>query len=177
MRRLHLAGLGLAAVSIVGMGGYAQAGDEFSARANGFQEIGSLTGPTGAIFTNGTGKLSLDTQKSAITYSLTYSDLGTAVTQAHIHFGKVHVAGGIIAYLCTNLGNGPAGTPACPASGTVGGTLTAASVVGPTTQGIAVGNFEALLAALDSNTAYLNIHTSGFPTGEIRGQIREGDHH
>jgi hypothetical protein len=177
MRRLHLAGLGLAA--IVCMGGSAQAGDEFSARINGFQEIGSLTGPTGAIFTNGTGKLSLDTQKNAITYSLTYSDLGSGVTQAHIHFGKVHVAGGIIAFLCNNSGSGaPAGTPACPASGgTVTGTLTPASVIGPTGQGIAAGNFDALLAALDTNTAYVNIHTSGFPAGEIRGQIREGDHH
>jgi len=40
--------------------------------------------------------------------------------------------------LCTNLGNGPAGTPACPpAGGTVTGTLTAAtSVVGPAAQNV-----------------------------------------
>jgi hypothetical protein len=168
---------GLGAAAMICIGGVASAGDEFSARINGFQEIGSLTGPTGAIFTNGSGKLSLDTQKNAITYKLTYSDLGSAVTQAHIHFGKMHVAGGIIAFLCNNSGSGaPAGTPACPASGTVSGTLTSASIIGPAPQGIVAGNFDALLAALESHTAYVNIHTSLFPAGEIRGQIREGGH-
>jgi len=63
--------------------------------------------------------------------SVMCSDLA-AVTQAHIHFGKRHVAGGIIVFLCTNLGNGPAGTPACPDSaGTVTGSITAASIIGP----------------------------------------------
>ena len=75
--------------------------------------------------------LKLNRNTRAIAYKLSYSDLGMTVTQAHIHFGKVHVGGGIIVFLCTNLGNGPAGTPACPPSGTVTGTLLPASVVGP----------------------------------------------
>jgi hypothetical protein len=51
------------------------------------------------------------------------------------------------------------------------GTITAASVVGPAAQNITAGDFDALVAALDSNTAYGNIHTVKFPAGEIRGQI------
>jgi hypothetical protein len=98
------------------------------------------------------------------------------VTQAHIHFGKRHVGGGIIVFFCSNLGNGPAGTQACPASGTVTGTITAADVVGPTAQGVAAGNFNALVEALDNHTAYGNIHTTAFPAGEIRGQIRRRGH-
>jgi CHRD domain len=78
-------------------------------------------------------------------------------------------------FFCSNLGNGPAGTPACPAAGgTVTGTVMAAGVVGPAAQGVTPGNFDAVIEALDSNTAYANIHTTKFPAGEIRGQIRHG---
>jgi hypothetical protein len=56
----------------------------------------------------------LDLNKKAGTadYTLTYSGLSSSVTVAHIHFGKVHVAGGIIAFLC-----GGGGQAACPSSG------------------------------------------------------------
>jgi len=167
--------IGLALAAIVCSGSLAQA-DEFFAKLSGFQEVGGVgAGQTGAILSNGRGTLGFDVSTSSISYRLTYSGTATAVTQAHVHFGKVHVGGGIMVFLCTNLGNGPPGTPACPASGTVTGTLTAASVVGPTAQNVPVGDFGALLAALDSNTAYANIHTTQFPAGEIRGQMRRGD--
>ncbi len=72
--------------------------------------------------------------------------------------------------------NGPAGTPACPPSGgTVTGTITAASVIGPTAQNVTPGDFDALTDALIFNTAYGSIHTTKFPAGEIRGQLRRGD--
>ena len=155
---------------------YAQ---EFSARLNGFEEVGGLgTGATGAILSEGKGTLSLDADQNPqqISYTLKYSGLSSDVQQAHIHFGKRHVAGGVMVFFCTNLGNGPAGTPACPANGgTVTGTLVAASVVGPTLQNVAAGNFDAVIDALNSNTAYANIHTTKFPAGEIRGQVRRGD--
>jgi hypothetical protein len=153
--------------------------EDFSAKFSGFQEIGPLgAGETGAIFSSGKATLQVDLNKDAhtLTYSLTYSGLIAPITQAHIHFGKIHVAGGIMVFLCTNLGNGPAGTPACPANGgTVTGTLTAASVVGPAAQGILVGNFDAVVAALESDTAYANIHSTSFPAGEIRGQVRRAE--
>src|SRR5438046_5376541 len=85
-------------------------------------------------------------------------------------------------FFCTNLGNGPAGTQACPnlgaATATVTGTFTNASVVAIPTQNVTAGEFDALVDALRSNTAYANIHTSAFPAGEIRGQIHRvrGDH-
>jgi CHRD domain-containing protein len=153
---------------------YAQ---EFSARLTGFEEVGGIgAGQTGAIFSNGTGKLTLDVENDHLTYKLTYSGLSASVTQAHIHFGKRHVGGGIMVFFCTNLGNGPAGTPTCPASGgTVTGTLNAASVVGPLPQNVTPANFNAVVKALNSDTAYANIHTTSFPAGEIRGQIRRDD--
>jgi len=149
---------------------------QFVTSFSGFNELGGLgAGETGAILSEGQGTLlaSLDTVKQKLTYTLTYSGLSAPVTQAHIHLGKNHVAGGIIVFLCTNLGNGPSGTPACPASGgTVSGTITAADVVGPTKQNVTAGDFDALEDALTSNTAYANIHTTKFPEGEIRGQLR-----
>ena len=92
---------------------------EFKATLSGFEEIGELNNETGAIFSPGTGKLHLNLNPAArnIAYKLTYSSLTTAVTQAHIHFGKFYGAGGIIVFLCSNLGNGPTGTKACPSSG------------------------------------------------------------
>jgi hypothetical protein len=158
-------------LATAGFGG--AAAQEFKAQLNGFNEIGGLTGPTGAILTNGTGTFALHFDKNSATYSLTYSGLTTNVTQAHIHFGKVHVAGGIFVFLCTNLGNGPAGTPACPPTGgTVTGTITAASILAVPGQNIPAGNFDVLVSALGFNTAYANVHTTQFPAGEIRGQVK-----
>jgi hypothetical protein len=145
---------------------------EFSAKLSGFAEVPA------AILSDGRGTVDLDLNRSAgtLTFRLTYSGLSSSVTQAHIHFGKVHVAGGIIVFFCSNLANPPAGTPLCPANGgTVTGTITAAGVVGPAAQNIAAGNFAGLVAALVSNTAYANVHTTNFPAGEIRGQIRRGE--
>ena len=167
------AAAGLIVCSITGSA-YA---DPFSAELNGFEEVGGVGGgQTGAIFTAGTGNLALTVQSNTILYRLTYSGLSD-VTQAHIHFGKTGVGGGIMAFLCTNLGNGPAGTQSCPTSaGTVSGTLNSASVVAIAAQNVTAGDFGALLAALDSNTAYVNVHTSKFTAGEIRGQIEHGNH-
>ncbi len=156
---------------------------EYSAKFSGFQEVGGLgAGETGAILSTGqaTLKLTLDKTAQTLTYTLTYSGL-TNVLQSHIHFGKKHVAGGIMVFFCSNLGNGPAGTPVCPddTSGevTVTGTVTAAGVVGPTAQNITPGDLAGVVAALASNTAYGNIHTKQFPAGEIRGQVHAQGRH
>lgn len=91
---------------------------------------------------------------------------------AHLHLGAPGVNGGIIVFLCSNLPNPPADVPACPQQGgNVSGTLTAASVVGPADQGIAPGEFQKLIDALNSGAVYANVHTDQFPEGEVRGQL------
>ena len=149
---------------------------QFQANFSGFQELGALNAETGAILSTGQGTLALNLNQPAgtLTFTLTYSGLSEPVTQAHIHFGKVHVPGGIIVFFCTNINNGPVGTQACPAGGgTVSGTITGANIVGPAAQNITAGHFAGLVAALLSDTAYGNIHTTKFPAGEIRGQIHQ----
>jgi hypothetical protein len=153
--------------------------DPPSARLNGFDELGGLSDQTGmnsgAILTKGKGefKLHLDKSNSTATYELTYSDLTSTASMAHIHFGKVHVPGSIMIWLCqTTIEPGPAGTPTCPEpGGTVTGTITASSVQAIPTQNVTAGDFDALVAALESNTAYANIHSVNFETGELRGQV------
>jgi hypothetical protein len=133
-----------------------------------------------SLFTDGTGtaQVQISPDLQSISYTMTYSGLSSTVTQAHIHFAQTGVNGGVIVYLCDNTGVAPKGVPTCPVSGTVTGTATAADVNPPnnplpvTAQGIAAGDFAALIAALETNTGYVNLHTTNYPAGEIRGQLK-----
>jgi CHRD domain len=127
-----------------------------------------------ALSTSGNGRFRalINDRDDTITYTLSYSDLEATVTQAHIHFGSESQVGGISVFLCTNLGNGPAGTQACPAQpATITGTITPADVIGPAAQGIAAGEFDELVAAIRNGTAYVNVHSTKYPIGEIRAQF------
>lgn len=130
-----------------------------------------------ALSTTGTGSLHLtiDEDDQELTYELSYADLEGDVTQAHIHLGGIAQSGGISTFLCSNLGNGPAGTQACPAApATITGTLTAAQVIGPVPQGILAGEMAELIDAIQADTTYVNVHSTKYPGGEIRSQL--GDH-
>ena len=97
---------------------------------NGYEE-----NPDVSSIGSGEFEARLDKDGDSIEYKLSYSNLESTVTQAHIHFGKRAVNGGISMFLCSNLGNGPAGTQACPQSGTITGTLDASDVIGPVRPG------------------------------------------
>ena len=157
----------LAAVLTTVSAAYANA-QQFQATLSGFDEDPLLLVSTGV----GTLRVTLNRQQQSLTYTLEYSDLLAPVLQAHIHLGRSSQSGGISVFLCTNLGNGPAGTPACPASGPVSGMLTPASVIGPSAQGIEAGEFDKLAEALLANATYGNVHSQRFPGGEIRGALR-----
>jgi hypothetical protein len=149
-------------------------GEEFHAILAGFNEIGALNSETGAILTEGSGTLNLklDRGNETLTFTLKFQNLSAPVTQSHIHFGKEHVAGGVMVFFCSNLATAPAGTQPCPAAGgTVTGTLTAANVLAIAGQNVSAGDFNAIINALMSDTAYANVHTTNFPAGEIRGQV------
>ena len=199
MLRLKFLEAGLVAAGVMFAASYGSA-DEFSARLNGFNEIGSIpttvtvtalstatpTGYTGAVLTDATGTLhlDLDKQKGTIAYTLTYTGPFTSdVQQAHIHFGKSRDSGGIVVWLCqTTAKPAPAQvamiTPTCPTpnpTATVTGTITADNVLPLTGQNVTAKDFDAITDAITSHTAYANIHTATFPGGEIRGQVRSED--
>jgi hypothetical protein len=177
-RRSVLAGAILAA-AVTAMSAAGANAQQFQAELSGFFEVGPLNAETGAIFSptgQGTLTLKLDQKAQSLTYTLTYSGLTSTVQQAHIHFGKIHVPGGIFLFLCTNLGNGDPHTPLCPNPSATGlnavtGTLTGANVRAVPGQHITAGDFSIVPAALLSDTAYVNVHTVNFPAGEIRGQV------
>jgi hypothetical protein len=127
-----------------------------------------------ALSTTGGGTFlaTINDRTMEIHYRLSYADLSTTVTQSHIHFGSAAQSGGISVFLCSNLGNGPAGTQACPpAPATITGTITPASIIGPAGQGIAAGAFADLVKAIRAGSTYVNVHSTMFPAGEIRAQL------
>jgi hypothetical protein len=139
---------------------------KFKANLDGFEEV-----PAISTEAHGQFKATFDPGSATITYELRYD--AVSPTQSHIHFGQRSVNGGISVFLCSNLGNGPAGTQACPPGpATIGGTLQAANVIGPAGQGIASGQFDKLVEALREGVAYVNVHSVTYPGGEARGQIK-----
>jgi hypothetical protein len=145
----------------------------------------ALTGyeenPDISTVARGRFEVEIDDDDETLSYRLSYDRLEGPVQQAHIHFAKDGVNGGITLFLCSNLGNGPAGTPACPQSGTVRRTVGASAIVVPGAtatnsvgQGIEAGNFDELIAALRNGSLYVNVHSEKWPGGEIRAQIERG---
>jgi CHRD domain-containing protein len=107
-------------------------------------------------------------EDGSITFTETFQNLTSNAIFSHIHFGKDHVAGGVMIFLC-----GGGGQPACPAatSGTFSGSITPANVTGPTAQGVTPGDLVSALRAIRQGAGYVNLHSVNFPGGEVRGQV------
>lgn len=169
--RLAVAVAVTGAMAVAGTAAVAGGGPkQLRASLDGYQEVP-------AVSTTGSGAFRAVVTRAGdgFGYRMSYSALEGDVLQAHIHLGQPAVNGGVSVFLCSNLGNGPAGTPACPPPpATVTGTIDAADVIGPAGQGIAPGELAELLQAMRAGVTYANVHTSKFPGGEIRGQIRRG---
>ena len=156
----------------------------------GFKRISEfLTGyeevPSVSTTADGTFNARISNDGTRIDWELTYSDLEGAIQQSHIHFGQKGVNGGISVFLCTNLGNGPAGIQPCPAPpATISGTILAADVspnipatAAARTQGINTGEIDELINAMRAGATYVNVHSTTWPGGEIRSQINGNSSH
>lgn len=124
---------------------------------------------TPSVSTVAKGRFRAEIDGESIDYRLTYTGIeGGTVLAAHIHFGQRHTAGGVSAFLC-----GGGDKPACPTpGGTVEGTIDAADVIGPAGQGILAGQLNELVRAIRAGATYVNVHSTTFPGGEIRGQVK-----
>lgn len=111
--------------------------------------VGNLDGPQAATPSTGTGTYSVTVNRNTnlISISGSYTGLTTPVTVAHLH--------------------GPAwfGIPA----GVLIGLVTTGGTVGTYSGGLTVT--DTVLDHILDGFTYVNVHTSMFPAGEIRGQV------
>ena len=90
----------------------------------------------------------------------------TDVTQAHIHLAPAGSNGGVVVWLY------PSAPPAQLIPGRTSGVLATGSIDAGDLRGALTGQpLSALLAEINAGNAYVNVHTSQFPGGEIRGQL------
>ena len=176
MKKMTLWTLVLSAVIAVAVGmllvsapAGAQGSRTLKANLEPFEEVPAVSSVAGGEF-----RARISGDGSSIEYELSYDGLEGAVQQAHIHLGQMSVNGGISVFLCQTAGFAdPTGlAPTCLQSGTVSGTITAANIIGPGGQGIAAMELAELVAAIRSGVAYANVHSTKFPGGEIRGQVK-----
>ena len=126
----------------------------------------TLTG-SGEVPPRGTaaqGAVGLTVDGNTVQYSIEVHGI-TAITGSHIHSGASGVNGPIRIALYPRPGVNFAPTATASVDGVLlQGTFQASDVVGIT--------FDQLLADMRAGTAYANVHTTQFPGGEIRGQVR-----
>ncbi|HEY8417111.1 MAG TPA: CHRD domain-containing protein [Limnochordales bacterium] len=161
--------MGVAAVAVLAAAWF---GPEFFVRGrtetleatlSGFEEVPPILTPG-----TGTFRATLAGDGQSLRFQLTFADLLAPVTVAHLHFGQPGVNGGVFAFLC-----GGGGRPACPErGGTVEGTLTANDILAVSEQGLEAGDWAGAVRILRAGMAYANVHSTRFPAGEIRGQVR-----
>jgi hypothetical protein len=126
--------------------------------------------------TRGVGelKLQLSDDGTELDYQLISSNI-TNVVQSHIHIAPEGVNGPIVVFLYGPAAPGGGRTDGVLATGTI----TAADLIGP----LAGHPLSDLIAAIEADNAYVNVHTNDgldgpntgpgdFPGGEIRGQVR-----
>src|SRR5947208_4278677 len=135
---------------------------------------GSAESPPNASPGTGNATVTVDTTANTMEVQVTFANLTTPDTAAHIHCCTASPGSGTagVATVTPTFTGFPGGVT----SGTYDHTfdLTLASSYNPafvTAEGGVPQAEAALITAIESGANYLNIHTSNFPTGEIRGAL------
>jgi hypothetical protein len=133
---------------------------------------GANEDPPNASPGTGSAKVAIDTLAKTMQVYFEFADLLAPLTVAHIH-GPTPVPGALTAGVMTATPTFP-GAPAGATSGSYSNVfdMTDAASFNPafvTSNGGVEAAFDALLAAIAEGRAYLNLHSSQFPAGEIRG--------
>jgi len=141
----------------------------FTTTLTGAQEV-PPTGSPGI----GSALVTLDTATNLLTVNVAFAGLGSPTIASHIHCCTPPGANAIVATTVPTFPGFPLGVT----TGTYLMTfdLTLASTYNPAFitahGGTVAGAQAAFIAGLISGQTYLNIHTSQFPGGEIRGQLQ-----
>lgn len=122
----------------------AAGGRPFSTSLSGAQEVPGPGDPDGS----GAASLTLNEGQGEVCFEISVSDIILPATGAHIHEAPAGVAGGIVVFLTAPDASGSA-------------------------SGCATGVDRDLIKAIRQNPAgyYVNVHTSDFPGGAVRGQL------
>lgn len=172
MKRIQLAATAVIATALVLLIPAAQAATlTFAAPLTGAAE----TPPTGSPGT-GFATVVLDTTAQTLFVDVSFSGLTGTTTASHIHCclpGPFQNANEPVATQVPTFANMPLGVTSGSFTQTLN--LTLASSYNPafiTLEGGTVAGAEgALITGLENGETYLNIHTSTFPGGEIRGVL------
>jgi hypothetical protein len=132
---------------------------KFSATLSGNNEVPPVD-------TKATGAATYRTaaNETVIKYKVNITGFSNA-TGAHIHMGKAGANGDVIVDLLKDSKNNPTKLGMA-----IRGNITDSDLTGPM-QGKTLSD---LISAINSGDTYTNVHTSGHPDGEIRGQIESG---
>lgn len=104
----------------------------------------------------GTATATIVKKNGTYTYTVTYSGMSGPLTGGHIH-GPAPIGANASVIVPFNDANG------APASGTLTGTFTSTNTLN-------ISN-DSLDVLMTNGNAYVNLHTSQFPGGEIRGPL------
>lgn len=115
------------------------------------------------VSSGASGTAGFTLQGDSLHYSISVGDI-RAVIGAHIHFGAAGTNGPIRVVLFPGPGLDPFTDP----TGPLEGYLTSGSFAASAVDGVSFGD---LLAQMRAETAYVNVHTTAFGAGEVRGQI------
>jgi hypothetical protein len=137
---------------------------------------GPSESPSNASPGTGFAEVTLNTIANTMRVEVTFSDLLAPTTASHIHCCTTSPGTGVagVATTVPTFTDFPLGVT----SGTYDHTfdITLASTYNPAfvtaNGGTPAGAFSALLAGLNAGDAYLNIHSTMFPSGEIRGFLQ-----
>lgn len=160
MRRFRLT-MVAAVLVLAGMVGAADATrPTTTARLQGSQEVP-------AADTDARGQLVMKVARDgeSIAYRLIVANIDD-VQMAHLHMAPAGQNGGVVVWLY------PDGPPPQLIPGRTNGILATGTITGDDLVGSMAGmDIGDLLDAIDAGNIYVNVHTTAFPGGEVRGQV------
>lgn len=125
-------------------------------------------GSSAGVVSSGTGTWTgtLNPSTNVLTWTMTFSGLTTNSTLSHIH---AQAPTSSTASVVLNFGTFPGSTISLGGtSGTASGSINLSTAVPGT--GLTISG-DSLLKAINAGQAYVNVHTTQYGAGEIRGQI------